>query len=788
MNRGVKHRDHRDNDCRDNVYTEDFDRSSTTSAKRLRKDEPASSRRSGASPSSTTSGQITAVDSYYKTLILSPIDLRLPDEDVNTMIYREFKKFGEFNVSLTRSGAGDQRLAYIDFRYPEDAKQAKHSLQGKLVVGDTPIRVEAVYTHGTKIPPPPTGGSHPGGYRCSDAYRENSAPMIDGRLSKDRFEISGKDRYESERYDKFDDNGLRRKESFYNDNPALGPLARLPSKDRYKNDRGVSQGHRDFTGDRVQHSDGPHFGGPLKYNNKVDSRYHQQNIYPEDDETATRTLFVGNLEWDISEDELRSVFQHYGQVEDVDIKRSTPGRDGGWRGDGGREGGHGGSIYAFIRFHNLDMAHIAKVEMTGRPVRSNMCKIGYGKVTQSTCVWVGGIGPWVGQEDVIREINKFVPIIAFNWPRGKNYAYAVFKDVEEARAAMKAMRGRELGGAGRRVRVDFADISNMEASPLPPIINQDGFRRVDYPDLGQRVQNVHVKDSGSQLNDYSAKVDREFARTTDQRVVENDRGGPPYRMYGYDDLRLSGKRKLSPSGEKGATDIHQTGHGLNGGNVHSRLDVAGVLRHESGVDASLKRYLEDATSFSDVSTRAPAVWTGALTLKNSAFTMRMYLLCGDERLVDSLMVGAAPGGGETLSLVRGEEKLPMLKVGQRLRMDAPKLDEVRRRMFTAGSHGYCVLLALPSSTVEGEATRPPDGWVQRPLKNLVLYLKQKDAAGIVSLPPDQSGGPVVARDSGLLHAFPSGDFARELLTKYAPRVSPEDCSRDDHLVVLVVRV
>lgn len=70
------------------------------------------------------------------------------------------------------------------------------------------------------------------------------------------------------------------------------------------------------------------------------------HVQPEDDPLATRTLFAGNLEINISDDELKRIFGKYGIVEDIDIKRPPPGT---------------GNAFAFVRYQNLDMAHRAKV-------------------------------------------------------------------------------------------------------------------------------------------------------------------------------------------------------------------------------------------------------------------------------------------------------------------------------------------------------------------------------------------------------------------------------------------
>uniref|UniRef100_A0A3Q2QNP7 RRM domain-containing protein n=1 Tax=Fundulus heteroclitus TaxID=8078 RepID=A0A3Q2QNP7_FUNHE len=75
---------------------------------------------------------------------------------------------------------------------------------------------------------------------------------------------------------------------------------------------------------------------------------------------ATSNLFIGNLDGNVTEAELRRGFDKYGIIEDVVIKRPA-------RGQGG--------AYAFVKFQNLDMAHRAKVAMQGRLIGGNPIKI-----------------------------------------------------------------------------------------------------------------------------------------------------------------------------------------------------------------------------------------------------------------------------------------------------------------------------------------------------------------------------------------------------------------------------
>ena len=172
--------------------------------------------------------------------------------------------------------------------------------------------------------------------------------------------------------------------------------------------------------------------------------------------------------------------------------------------------------------------------------------------------------------------------------------------------------------------------------------------------------------------------------------------------------------------------------------------------------------LETVGNVTDMAKCLPVVWSGALVLKASAFAARLHLVSGDVHLVDTLMRDPT------------STEMPVLKIAQRLRLDQPKLDEVGRRVASSGPSGYSVLLAMPGNAPVDD---PNSNVQQRPLKNLISYLKQKEAAGVISLPPN----PGKDRESGVLHAFPPCQFGQEFLQKRAPRLSG-DLTKDDHLV------
>jgi RNA-binding protein 15 len=124
-------------------------------------------------------------------------------------------------------------------------------------------------------------------------------------------------------------------------------------------------------------------------------------------------------------------------------------------------------------------------------------------------------------------------------------------------------------------------------------------------------------------------------------------------------------------------------------------------------------------------------------------------------------------------------KFTSLKLTQRLRLDPPKLEEVRRRIQLAGND-WSILLGVPGS---GNPVGLTGGLQERTLKNLVTYLRQKEAAGVLSLPPNSAHG----QETGLLHTFAPCAFAHEYLLQRAPKLEV-DMLAEDYVVVILVRV
>lgn len=643
----------------------------------------------------------------YRSLYISGIPSKVPDQILRDCLIDNYKRFGEMNVKITMTN--DQRVAYLNFRYPEDAKEGLN--KGIKFLFDRELKINPVFNKRRNLSPTRT--------------MERRPPPP---------------------------------EPFYPTRHSPPPYER-----RQQNDGPGGYSYRPGGG-----GGGPPIGmgGPQDENQRKNEKfpYHLDHVDPEYDDKATRTLFVGNLDVNITEYDLRNIFGKFGYVEDIDIKRPLR---------------NTGNAYAFIKYINLDCAHRAKVEMSGKYIGRFQCKIGYGKVTPTSVVWVGGIGPWITVETIEKEFDRFGAIQHIEWPRNKNFAYVVYDSIDAAQAACQAMRGCPLGGPDRRLRLDFGEKDHIGRSQALPDYRGDG-RGEFGPPPGDRPpgpwrDNGRPPDGpdrprygggGGEFNNY----ERKDYKPPPQEGYRDDKRNDEF-PYGRDEDR---RRDRSPA--YGKPPYH--GPGQRSPERREFRDERPPQREEERRGSERRDYRASSPNgefidnacrnLSDLAKVLPVAWNGALILKSSAFASRMHVVSGDVQLVDTLM--RDPTSTES----------PVLKITQRLRLDQPKLDDVGRRIQAAGPRGHCILLAMPSNLNNYEDTAA--NIQNRPLKNLVTYLKQKEAAGVISLPPIPIPGK---KDVGVLHAFPPCDFGFSFLKNRAPKLSPES-AKEDYLVVVVV--
>ncbi|XP_061641297.1 RNA-binding protein 15-like [Phyllopteryx taeniolatus] len=709
-------------------------------------------------------------ESEYKTLKISELGSQLNDEDIEDGLFHEFKKFG--NVSVKMSRENDERVAFVNFRKPDDARAAKHA-RGRLVLFDRPLKVDVVYMNRRRSRSPLSKDNFPPGHRHVPPQRSLSPTSL----------------------------GYR---DFRLQQMALGPLPPPPLPH-------LTDVERDA------------------YYSLYDARnhaaflpeFHNDNL-SEDDQRANRTLFLGNLDIVLTESDLRRTFDRFGAITEVAIKRA--GRDQ-------------NSAFGFVKFENLDMARRAKAAMSGKVLGHNQIKIGYGKPTPTTRLWVGGLGSWISLAALAKEFDRFGTIRTIDYRKGDAWAYVQYESLDAAQAACTHMRGFPLGGPNRRLRVDFADTEHhynqqqqyaQPPLPLPhydlvpppfdhrfadsmrarsPLLPPPRFRERDLSSPAEwSGLGVHERMRGSgfppvaHLERHSREhwpVEREWelqrgAASRRKRPLEH--GWRPDRSPDNNDAPRNGSpAEHSPADGGGDSDSEHLprpgrpsptrGHPNIQDRRRRALSPTAPPSHSERAAASCfdrerKRKPGDKPKSpagkEDISEhpstqKLSQVWRGVLLLKNSSFPTVLHLLDGDTAVVSRLLLEGSKGG-----------QASQLKISQRLRMDRPKLDEVSRRIKAAGPSGYSVLLAMPGNSEDATAPEGKDS-TERPLKNLVSYLKQKEAAGIVSLPV---GGTRDKEHSGVLHAFPPCEFSLQFMDESAKAFAKSD---DDYMVMVIIR-
>lgn len=685
----------------------------------------------------------------YKVLCVSSIHPKASDEIIKDTLYREYKKFGEFSIRISHEL--EERIAFICFRSSEDARDAKHA-KPRVVIYDKLSIVEPVY-------------ERPETYRRP---RSVTPPEYDRYYARS----PGPERAHRpmERYER-----------------VYGPPVGIPPHGREMRREVIPPPHHEFVRPPMHH--GPHHPGPHhpggpphhygpprhmmirhpahatfeRIENKKDKfPNYLHHVQPEDDPLATRTLFAGNLEINIGEEELRRIFSKYGIVDDIDIKRPPPGT---------------GNAYAFVRFQTLDMAHRCKVELSGQYIGKFQCKIGYGKATPTTRIWVGGLGPWTSVPQLEREFDRFGAIKKIDYIKGDSNGYILYDSIDAAQAAVKEMRGFPLGGAERRLRVDFADVTPGFGFKPRPFSEENP--PAEFRPRPTAEYEPPYEPYPTEPPEFSGYVPRGF----------RGRGG----SGPWHDRRGGGRGGGGPYGRGGGGGAYPDNYVRDEPDWPTRRPppeieyepptrtVRRSVSREPGVDRSRSRsprrrpidsdsdsetartgILTTSRTLPEVARKSIAVWQGALILKNSLFPAKFHLTDGDTDIIEALM--------------KDEDGKHMLRITQRLRLDQPKLDDVSKRIQTSSSHAIFLGLAGSSAAITND-----DANVQtRPLRNLVSYLKQKEAAGVISLLNKDTEG------TGVLYAFPPCAFSTELLKRTCPSLSEEGL-KEDHLVIVVVK-
>ncbi|XP_034027849.1 msx2-interacting protein isoform X2 [Thalassophryne amazonica] len=159
---------------------------------------------------------------------------------------------------------------------------------------------------------------------------------------------------------------------------------------------------------------------------------------------ATRTLFIGNLEKTTTYHDLLNIFQRFGEIVDIDIKKVN-----------------GAPQYAFLQY--CDIASVCKAikKMDGEYLGNNRLKLGFGKSMPTTCVWLDGLASNTTEQFLTRHFCRYGHVVKVVFDRLKGMALILYNNIEYAQAAVKDTKGWKMGG--NKIKVDFANQESQMA-------------------------------------------------------------------------------------------------------------------------------------------------------------------------------------------------------------------------------------------------------------------------------------------------------------------------------------
>jgi hypothetical protein len=157
-------------------------------------------------------------------------------------------------------------------------------------------------------------------------------------------------------------------------------------------------------------------------------------------------------------------------------------------------------------------------------------------------------------------------------------------------------------------------------------------------------------------------------------------------------------------------------------------------------------------------------WSGSFTLKKHTFPIKFYLITGNKSYKNQIF-----------KQIQSTE----LHINQRLRLDSSKLEDIEKKINDSilSNSLNSIYIALPNYNSSNELQH------QRNLHNLISYLDQKGAAGVIPLPDDDK--PTVT-----IHLFtPNSSFSSKIIKKLFPSLlfNNEQNNNSDFLIIVLLK-
>lgn len=202
--------------------------------------------------------------------------------------------------------------------------------------------------------------------------------------------------------------------------------------------------------------------GPLRRQNyHISTRLYDFDDYgvPDRDERINRTLYLGALDPHMSEQQIRNLFEPYGEIKSVFVKKVDPSRN---------------TTYGFVKMGNLLQAFRARAALNGHRLGYLKLVIRYGKTYPTSRVWLGNLSPDTDSTLLYHELDRFGAVVKMVHFRASGEALVEFESIPGAVEAKNGMRGVILSSAGITRSSSLSSTSSSRpassstSTPSPP--------------------------------------------------------------------------------------------------------------------------------------------------------------------------------------------------------------------------------------------------------------------------------------------------------------------------------
>jgi len=308
----------------------------------------------------------------------------------------------------------------------------------------------------------------------------------------------------------------------------------------------------------TSHTGKPFHGDTLKVTIKGERSSSGKPAYLDDllfDPHATRTIFVGNLEKNLMHGELRSLFEKFGDVVDVDIKKMQSGI----------------TTYAFVQYIDINGATLAKNKMDNQFVGDTRIKVGYGRGTPCNSLWIGNLPKNVMEHQVSKLFHNFGYVQRCLIDKYYWQALVRFETIEACTKAFADMHGKLF--LDKRISVDYAspacrdgfysrmekkgllDRRQLEPSPTPPdvhlnftnVVRGGAFQPRGYAHVTPMAAVYEPAPSTAIISTRDFRDQRlPFDRAATDRPMSNFDFEKELQDYGYGRKRSRSRKEYSP--------------------------------------------------------------------------------------------------------------------------------------------------------------------------------------------------------------------------------------------------